>query len=353
MSADAADDEVLFEQRGHLGLITLNRPRAINALNHAMVRAMADALTRWADDDTVQTVAITGAGDRGLCAGGDIVSLYEDAISGDGKSSAEFWFDEYHLNAQISRYPKPIVAIQDGIVLGGGIGISAHASHRVVTERSKLGLPEVGIGFVPDVGATWLLSHAPGELGTYVALTAGSVGAADAITIGLSDTFVSSDRLPKLLTALETMDASEAIMLLATDAGDPPLCAARGWIDDAFSASSIAAIIGRLRTAGETDADKAADTMMQRSPMALTLTLESLRRASELNSLEEALEQEYRVSRRAHAAPDFAEGVRAQVIDKDRNPLWQPLGAMDDRTIESYFQPLDDHELGLAAVRTR
>src|SRR5690606_30240777 len=255
-----------------LGLITLNRPRAINALTHTMVTMIDDALSMWESDDAVTTIAITGAGERGLCAGGDIASLYEAAKAGDTAAAADFGFDEYHLNARIGRYPKPIVAIQDGIVLGGGIGISAHASHRVVTERSKLGLPEVGIGFVPDVGATWLLSRAPGQLGTFVALTAGTIGAADAIAIGLSDTFVASDSIPKLLGALETMDASEAIMLLASDAGAAPLLEARTWIDDAFAAPTIDEIISRLRTAGEADAEKAADAMSAKSPLGLALT---------------------------------------------------------------------------------
>ncbi|MGV2984199.1 enoyl-CoA hydratase/isomerase family protein [Microbacterium sp. AGC85] len=340
--------EVLAEVRGRLGLITLNRPQAINALNRTMVQAMSAALTAWSEDPTVQTVAITGAGERGLCAGGDVVSLYRDAVSGDGSASAAFWFDEYHLNAQIARYPKPVVAIQDGIVLGGGIGISAHASHRIVTERAKLGLPEVGIGFVPDVGATWLLSHAPGELGTFLALTGGSVGAADAIAAGLSDTLIPLESIPRLLRALETMEAGEAIMLLAAEVGDSPLLDDRTWIDEAFSGADIAEIIARLRTVGQASADQTADAMMSKSPTALALTLESLRRAATMDSLEQALDQEYRVSRRALVAPDFAEGVRAQVVDKDRSPRWQPLG-LDAAAIDTYFRPLDDHELGLAA----
>lgn len=350
---EATEPEVLLERRGQLGLITLNRPRAINALTHNMVALIDGALTSWESDAAITTVAITGAGERGLCAGGDIVSLYEAAKAGDTASAADFWFDEYHLNARIGRYSKPIVAIQDGIVLGGGIGISAHASHRVVTERSRLGLPEVGIGFVPDVGATWLLSRAPGELGTFVALTAGNLGAADAIAVGLSDSFVPSERLPRLLAALETTDAAEAIALLAQTPAPAPLETARAWIDAAFSAPTVADIIELLRAAGIGDADKAADAIEAKSPTALAVTLASLRRAAELDSLEAALDQEYRVSLRAHASADFAEGVRAQVIDKDRNPSWASAASIDQALIDSFFYPLEGRELGLAATVIR
>lgn len=345
----APEDEVLFEQRGRLGLVTLNRPRAINALTHRMVQLIRPTLARWANDDSVATVAIVGTGDRGLCAGGDIVSLYNDAISGDGAASAEFWFDEYHLNSEIARFAKPIVAVQDGIVLGGGIGISAHASHRVVTERGRLGLPEVGIGFVPDVGATWLLSHAPGEIGTFLALTAASVGAADAIEAGLSDVHIRSENIASLLTALTTTDAGEAVLLLAEDPGEAPLRAARSWIEAAFAAGSVTEVISRLRTTGIAEADAAATAIAAKSPTALAVTRESLRRAAQLSSLEEVLDQEYRVSLRMLKAHDFTEGVRAQVIDKDRNPRWEPAGDVDAADIRAFFEPLDDRELGLAA----
>ncbi len=345
----SADPEILFEERGQLALVTLNRPRAINALTHRMLRELGRALGEWERDPNLTTIAIVGAGERGLCAGGDIVGLYRDATEGDGSSASDFWFDEYHLNARIARYPKPIVVIQDGIVLGGGIGISAHASHRVVTERSRLGLPEVGIGFVPDVGATWLLSRAPGELGTFLALTAGTVGPADAIAVGLSDRLVPSDLVPALLAALENTEPSEAIDSLADEAGESGLAADRTWIDRAFSADSVQEILDRLR-AGDTgtEASSAADSIASKSPLALAVTLASLRRARALGSLEEALDQEYRVSRRAFLAPDFAEGVRAQVIDKDRAPAWSPAAHDIERArIDSYFEPLPGRELGL------
>ena len=235
-------------------------------------------------------------------------------------------------------------------VLGGGIGISAHASHRVVTERGRLGLPEVGIGFVPDVGATWLLSRAPGEVGTFLALTAASVGAADAIEVGLSDVYIRSERIANLLAALETTDAGEAVMLLSEDQGEAPLRAARSWIDAAFATHDVSEIISRLRASGILDAEQAAESIIAKSPTALAVTRESLRRAAQLSSLEEALDQEYRVSLRMLKTHDFTEGVRAQVIDKDRNPRWEPAGDVAAAEIKAFFEPSDDRELGLAAL---
>ncbi|WP_232466254.1 enoyl-CoA hydratase/isomerase family protein [Diaminobutyricimonas sp. LJ205] len=346
-----SDAEVLFDKRGRLGLITLNRPQAINALTHSMVRQILAALDGWEHDPQVAAVAITGAGERGLCAGGDIVSLYRDATEGDGHASAAFWRDEYTLNLRIANYPKPYVAIQDGIVLGGGIGLSAHGSHRIVTERSKLGLPEVGIGFIPDIGATWLLAHAPGELGTYLALTGGSVGAADAIHLGLADFCVPSDRLGELLTALETEAPDVAISQVSAGAGRAALAEQAEWIDPAFAGSTVRGILNRLRAITLADARATADTMEAKSPIALAVALESLRRARALPSLAAVLDQEYRVSLHALASHDFAEGIRAQVVDKDRQPRWQPaaLNAVDEGAVEAYFAPVD-HELGLSAT---
>lgn len=343
------EPEVLSERRGHLGHIILNRPRAINALSHSMIAIIRDLLKDWADDDSVQTVLLTGNGERGLCAGGDIVSLYHDAKSGDIHASATYWADEYRMIASIANYPKPYVAIQDGIVLGGGIGLSAHGSHRIVTERSSLGMPETAIGFIPDVGGTWLLSRTPGELGTYVALTSGSVKAGDAIALGLSDSFVPSDRLPALIRALETETADAAVAAFSTAPPAAELLAKQVWIDAAFSAGTVAEIIRRLSTFGVAEELAVAEKISAMSPTALAVTLVALRRASRLSSLEEALDQEYRVSLRGLLSPDFAEGVRARVIDKDRNPQWVPrtLEEVSATAVGAFFAPLGTDELNL------
>ena len=345
-------EHVRTERRGRLALIELHRPEALNALTHDMVRGIAAALADAEADASVSTIAIVGAGDRGLCAGGDVVGLRTDVQERGGAGARAFWRDEYALNAAIARARTPVVAIQHGIVLGGGVGISAHASHRIVTESTRIGFPEVTIGFVPDVGASWLLSRAPGELGTRVALTGEHVGAADAILLGLSDAFASDARIPDLIEALASTTADEAIAAVAAAPPAGELGAARALVDEAFAGDDLAAIVERLRSAGEEGAALAA-TIAKRSPTALAVTLASLRRARHLPTLELALAQEYRVSSHVSLLPDFAEGIRAQLVDKDRSPRWQPatVDQVTDAMVEACFAPAPGGDLHLPPQR--
>ncbi|MEU9623063.1 enoyl-CoA hydratase/isomerase family protein [Streptomyces sp. NPDC098085] len=346
------DDPVLLHTEGRIRHITLNRPRALNALNHAMVLRIDEALAEAEVDDAVTAVLITGAGDRGLCAGGDIRSIHGDARSGDG-TSMDFWRDEYRLNARIARFPKPYVAIMDGIVMGGGVGVSAHGDVRIVTERSRVAMPETGIGFVPDVGGTWLLSSAPGELGTHLALTADAVGAADALLCGLADHFVPVHRLAQLVTALAASgtaaEIQETIRRHASPAPGGELAEHREWIDFCYRADSVEEILDRLGTCDVPAAKQAAETILAKSPTALKVTLSALRRARGLDSLEAVLDQEYRTSCTAFTRHDLVEGVRAQIIDKDRDPRWSPadLAEVTDADVALFFAPLGDRELGL------
>ncbi|MFE7743116.1 enoyl-CoA hydratase/isomerase family protein [Nocardia sp. NPDC057455] len=347
-----SEPEVLLDQRDGLGLITLNRPKAINALNHSMALAITDALRTWAEDDAVRTVVVTGAGERGLCAGGDIVAIHADAKSGAttaDSATGRFWRDEYILNALIGGYPKPYVVIMDGIVMGGGVGLSGHGSHRIVTERSKIGMPEVGIGFVPDVGGTYLLARTPGELGTHVGLTTARMSAGDAVAAGFADYFVASEHLPALLETLRTESADIAIAKFATDAPESALAAAQGWIDDCYAADSVEEIVARLQAHDAPEAQTAATEILAKSPVALKVTLRSLRAARTAPSLEAVLNEEYRVSIASLSSHDLVEGIRAQVIDKDRNPRWSPatLEAVTDAQVDAYFAELGDRELGL------
>lgn len=343
-------EEVLFQRRGHLGIVTLNRPQAVNALSAGMVKAMLQQLAAWADDDAVATVLVHGAGDRGLCAGGDIVAIYKDMLQG-GTETAEFWADEYRLNSLIARYPKPYVAFMDGLVLGGGVGVSAHGSVRIVTERTRTGMPETTIGFVPDVGGTLLLSRSPGETGTHAALTGAHLTGADALFLGLADHFVPSESLPALAEALESSTAEDAVGRFAQAAPDSPLAAQQEWINAAYAQDDPEEIVRSLRSLGDSspEAASAADTIETKSPTSVKVTLASLRRVRGM-SLEEALDQEYRVGLRCLAGPDFREGIRAQVVDKDRNPQWKPptLSEVRESDVEAYFAPLGERELGLA-----
>lgn len=330
-------NDVQFLVESGIGRITLNRPRALNSLNHGMVLAMLDHLETWRADPGVRAVLIDGAGDRGLCAGGDIRAIYEDARAG-GTASLPFWADEYRLNLLISRYPKPYLALMDGLVMGGGVGVSAHGSHRIVTERSRVGMPETGIGFVPDVGGTYLLSRTPGELGTHIALTAGAISGPDAIHCGLADHFVSSERIPDLLDALTSRPTDDALALIAEPAPPSALAGDAAWIDHCYAADTVEEILARLHAAGDAAAT-AAKEIEAKSPTALKVTLRALRSAAAMPDLETVLAQEYRISAHALSTAEFAEGIRAQIIDKDRAPKWSPatLSEVDDRIVDAYF----------------
>ena len=342
--------EVLFDRRGRLGVITLNRPRAVNALTAGMVDLLLRQLTAWAGDDGVAAVLVQGAGERGLCAGGDIVAIYRDMLHG-GNRTAGFWQTEYRVNSLIARYPKPYVALMDGLVLGGGVGVSAHGNVRVVTERTRMGMPETTIGFAPDVGGTFLLSRAPGQTGTHAALTGAHLDAGDALFLGLADHYVPSHALPRLVAALEDESPEAAVARCAEQPPASALSGHRDWIDACYARDDAGEIVARLRAwtgPGQEDATDAADTIEAKSPTSVKVTLASLRRAANL-TLDEALAQEYRVGIRLLAGPDFREGIRAQVVDKDRNPQWKPatLAEVLPAQMDRFFQPLDGGELDL------
>ncbi|MEB3050798.1 enoyl-CoA hydratase/isomerase family protein [Mycolicibacter sp. MYC123] len=335
-------DGILTEVRNGVGLLTLDRPKAINSLNTPMVTAMTATLTAWAEDPAVRAVVLAGAGERGLCAGGDVVAIYHSAKA-DGADARRFWYDEYLLNAAIGRFPKPYVALMDGIVMGGGVGVGAHANTRVVTDTTKMAMPEVGIGFIPDVGGTYLLSRAPGQLGLHAALTGAPFSGADAIELGFADHFVAHDALAAFTDAIIADGLPEALAAHATTPPPSPLAAQRDWIDECYAHDSVAQIVAALAGHASPEANAAAELIGTRSPIACAVTLESVRRAAKLATLEDVLVQEFRVSVASLRTHDLVEGIRAQLVDKDRNPQWSPatLAEVTAADIETYFAPAD------------
>ncbi len=329
--ASNRQDDVLIGVEGRLGVITLNRPRAINALTISMVRLIAAALDRWEGDESIAAVLIEGAGDRGLCAGGDIIMFRASALAGDGRAR-EFWIEEYAVDARIAGYQKPVVVFMDGIVMGGGVGLSGHASHRVATERLVWAMPEVRIGFSPDVGGPYLLGRAPGELGPHLALTADRISAGDAIACGFADTYVEASLLPELRGHLRDGDADAAIAASAARSGqdlETPLVANRAAVDSGYRGENVAAIIAALEAAGSEPARAAVEAIRKWSPIAQEVALRAIRRARGLAGLEECLAQDLEVSSAFLRVPDFVEGIRAAVVDKDQKPSWSPPRAED------------------------
>lgn len=337
--------DVLIEKAGTLGRIRLNRPKALNSLTLDMVRRISGALDSFEQDANVAAVLITGEGERGLCAGGDIRALYDSGRAG-SDLAATFWREEYVLNARIRNFPKPYVAVMDGLTMGGGVGLSAHGAHRLVTERTRLAMPETGIGFFPDVGGTWLLARSPGEVGTYLGLAGEPIGAADAIYAGLADLCVPTANLGALVDALQALPAPaenervrSAIAPFAVDPGPVPLRDDRAAIDGAFAAGDVTTILATLAQSHTAFARKARTTLLAKSPTSLRLTLRLIRLGRTSGSLEQCLEREYAAALHALAGHDFYEGVRAAVIDKDRNPRWSPdrLDEVGDGDIDAYL----------------
>lgn len=339
--------ELGIETKGALGLIRLNRPKAINALTLEMVNGLETALTRFAADPAIAAVLVSGEGERGLCAGGDIRALYDHRAEGIGPGLA-FFAAEYRLNAQIAAFPKPYIAFMDGITMGGGVGISAHGAVRIVTERTRLAMPETGIGFFPDVGASWLLSRAPGELGTYLALTGQIIGGADAILAGLADALVESSALPALRADLEALPASatqaDIIALLPRDVPEAKLAAHLDLINRCFAFDDASQIVQALAQDGSAFAQETLDVLAQKSPTGMQVALRLLRAARASADVRECLQREYAACAQVLATAEFYEGVRAAVVDKDRQPKWNPssLAEVTPALIAPYFRPAQD-----------
>ncbi|MCT1606677.1 enoyl-CoA hydratase/isomerase family protein [Nesterenkonia massiliensis] len=367
MGRETYTGDVAFEVRGHLGMITLNRPKALNALTQLMCESILIQLQDWAEDPTVAQVLIRGAGDRGLCSGGDISSVYRDMLEHQPRDGGgllpestpsyaaampaeEFFAVEYRMNLTIAEYPKPYIALMDGVVLGGGVGVSAHGSHRVVTERSRVGMPETTIGFSPDVGGTYLLPRSPGNTGLHLGLSGIHLTAADAIFTGLADTFVPSEALEELTQQLTEHPVDEVLPRYAKHPGDSAVEQDAEWIDAAYSAGTVEEILVELEqhSSSYPGAQQAAAALRAKSPTMLKVALEAIRRGAQL-SLSGALAQEYTIAIHALRSHDFREGIRAQVIDKDRTPRWNPgqPETVDEDLVAHYFTPVPGKLLSL------
>lgn len=337
------EPEVIVRQQGRLGHFVLNRPKALNSLTQGMVETVRATLEDWRDDDTVQTVLVSGAGPKGLCAGGDVVSLYQAAVAGHPEVGEAFFAAEYAMNALIADFPKPYVAFMDGVVLGGGVGISAHGSHRIVTEQTRLGMPETGIGFIPDVGGAHLLSRA-GSYGMHMALTSSHITGADAVALGFADHYVPATALDELATALTTTEAAKAIAAVATEPPASPLSEHRQWIESCYAQDTAEQMISALRTDEDPNAAEAAQQIVAKSPTSVKATVELIRRARDMDTVLEVLEQDFRIAYHLLRGHDMPEGIRAQLVDKDRSPQWDPatLENVSDSDIGALFAPLGE-----------
>jgi len=345
--------EILYRMQGPVAVVTLNRPKALNALTLAMCRELDAKLAAWAKDPAVAAVIIEGAGERAFCAGGDVMAIY-DSGRGDRRMAAEFFRAEYRMNHRIFHFPKPYIALLDGIVMGGGVGVSVHGSHRIATENTLFAMPETSIGLFPDVGGSYFLPRLPGALGMFLGLTGSRLKAADCRYAGVATHHLESSRLPDLVDALADADwsgdaaaaAGRVIGGLAADPGEPPLAARRAAIDRCFSRESPEAILAALEAEGDDWAEATRAELLKRSPTSLKVTFRQLREGAKLD-FDRAMVMEYRLSQACVAGHDMLEGIRAAVIDKDRKPVWQPatLAEVDAAAVDAHFAPLGENDL--------
>ncbi len=341
-------DDIHIRKSGKAGCITLTKPEALNALSYDMCMAIGDALDAWQSDTEVTLIIIDAEGSKSFCAGGDIADLYKTGKAGDYEFGRKFWADEYRVNAKIKNYSKPYVSIMDGIVMGGGVGISAHGSHRIVTENTMFAMPECGIGLAPDVGGNLLLSRAPGNIGEYLGTTGARLDAADCLYAGIADVFVPEANLGELIEALEDTGDLSFFDTFAKEPGSSQLAEAQTKINTYFHLETALDIVLSLE-ANESDewAASAAKLMRRSCPLSVACAVELVRQSRNLNSIEQILALEYRFTYRSMSDGDFVEGIRAQIIDKDRNPKWKipRLEHLDKPSIATMIEDLGDAEL--------
>lgn len=340
-------NDILFERRGAVGIITLNRPKALNALTHDMIRALREVLEAWSEDDDIGAVVLCGEGERAFCAGGDIKMFHASAVSGD-RAAEDFWFDEYALISFIHHYPKPYLSLLHGITMGGGLGISVPGTFRVGAENLVCAMPETGIGFFPDVGASYFLSRAPGMSGLYMAMTGARAKLADAQYLGLVTHALAQKKWPDFIDALASGDeVGDLLRRARAVGGESVLEKQRAIIDAVFSAPTVEGVLSALDHNTSSFARETAAMIRSRSPFSVKTAFHAWHAGRDLG-FDDCVKMEYRVACRIKRLPDFREGIRATVIDKDNSPAWcAGFEAISDAALAACFAPLGDAELAL------
>jgi enoyl-CoA hydratase len=343
------DPEILFDLRDGVAKVTLNRPQALNALTLDMVRVLDPQLAAWETDDAVRAIVVRGSGEKAFCAGGDVQKLYDGAPG--CAVHQEFFREEYRLNWRIHNYPKPYIALMDGITMGGGVGLSVHAGTRIAADNTMFAMPETGIGLFPDVGGSWFLPHLPGEIGMFMAMTGARLKAADCVYAGICDGYIPNDRHDGLIDALRGGGSlDEAVARFSEVPGEAPLAVQRDAIDRCFAGDTVEAIIAALEGEGGEWAEKQLSIMAGKSPTSQKISHRQLREGARLN-FDDCMIMEYRMSQHLMEGGDFFEGVRAVVVDKDMSPKWSPaaLSDLSESDVEKYFAPLGDRDLTFPA----